>query len=346
MDKIQGKESPDNGTGQSTPPPSPVSDNSIGSVLDDHGLAAFLQSNILNDAEEQEKNAPAPTGETAPVEPEAPASADSAASSATDTTDLSQTESAKDEDEEQPDPTLSEGIKRRFAKLTAKRREAEDKLQSAVAEIEKLRSDVEQMKGAAPAPVPDAANPFTHLERQEDIDREIAQARSVRRWCEANPDGAVVKNGKNEEVEYTAEQIRHIKLNAIDAIEQHLPERLNYIRESTKYHAAAEQIFPWWKDRSSKQRQEAEQLLAQAPELKRFPNYRLFLGDYLLGVAYRQQQAAKKQAPPKKAPAQPGKPLATPVADETKSAALQAKNSFAKTKSDRDLTQVVLNNFL
>lgn len=343
----------DNGTAQSPKQSSPVSEVNLGSdVLTDRKLEEILKNSILNEGDEQGSNSPASAEdkpETVAAESDADAPGDEVQTAEADTTtDLSQSESEQSDDEEEhDDPSLSEGVKKRFAKLTAKRREAEERLEDTRSELQQLREELDKLKETqTPAVAPDRENPFSHLERQEDVDREIAQARAVRRWCEANPDGAVMEqNGK--EVEYTAEQVRQIKLNAMDAIEQHLPQRHAYIREAAKFNSAAEQMFPWWKERSSPHRQLAEQILAQAPELKRFPNYKLFLGDYLLGVAYREAKAKKAPAQPKRAPTQPAKPAATPPPKDRKVVdAESAKDKFAKTRNDRDLTQVVLTNFL
>ena len=342
---------PANGTGQQvdTKESSTVSGINLGQLLDERGLASIIEKQILNEEGSQEADSPAPDeGKTEPekTDSEEPASAETneADESSTDTTDLSKPETEEED-------SLPEGVKKRFAKLTAKRREAEEALADTRREMESLREEVESLRTRSqptPAAVP-GQNPFQHLTKQSDVEGEIRQARQVRRWCEENPDGAVVKGPDGKEREYTAEEIRSIKLNAIDALEEHLPKQLSYIAELHKYDNAAEQVFPWWRERASPIRQQAEQLLAQAPELKRFPNYKMFLGDYLLGVAYREQQSKAKaqKAPIKRAPAQPTKPSPQPpAADPKKDLAGKAVESFLKTRSERDLQQVILNKFL
>lgn len=348
------KAAPDNGTGSEPQTSSPVSGINLGELLDDKGLAEAVSKMVLNEEAPQEADSPAPgEGKTEPNEPasEPAASADGseADEASTDTTDLSQPENTEEE-ADADDGTISDGVKKRFAKLTAKRREAEEQLRQQQAEVNRLREELEGLKTERrPPPVSTESNPFSGLTRQEDVDKEIAQARKVRRWCEENPDGAVVTDPSGKETEYTAEQIRKIRLNAVDALEEHLPRQLAYIRESAKWNQTAEQMFPWWKNRSSQQYQTAEQLLAQAPELKRFPNYKLFIGDYILGVAYREAQAklATNRKPVPKATVQPTKPSAQPPpTDKAKVVAQQAKENFRKTGTEQDLQQVVLTNFL
>lgn len=352
MSKSAQPAAPANGTGSEPQPETPVSGINLGQLLDEQGLTNLINEKFLNEGETQAADSPAPKeGETEPNQPasEPAASAEDAVEEAADTTDLSQSENTEEAEDDAPD--ISDGVKKRFAKLTAKRREAEDALRQTQSQLEQLREEMESLKSKRePIPPTTAENPFSGLTQQEDVDREIAQARKVRRWCEENPDGAVVTDASGKEVEYTAEQIRKIKLNAVDALEEHLPKQLHYIRESSKWHQTAEQIYPWWKDRSNQNRILAEQYLAQAPELKRFPNYKLFLGDYILGVAYREAQAkaaGKKNAPVKKAPVQPSKPAQPTTSKDDKSdKARSSIESFRKTGSEKDLMNAVLNNYV
>lgn len=346
---IDGQADSANGTEQLPHATPPVSGLNLGELLDEAALASLVQKSILDEEGSQAAAPPAPRkGETEQPEPsqQPPADAEQAAQDTdTDEPDLSQPD-----DEEDDAAGLPEGVKKRLAKLTAKRRAAEEEASRTKAEVERLRQEMDTLRSGtqAPAPAPADDNPFRNLARQEDVDREIAQARKVRRWCEENPDGTVITDAKGNETEYSAEQIRKIRLNAVDALEEHLPRQLAYIRESAKYDQVAENIFPWWKERSSPQRQMAEQVLAQAPDLKRFPNYKLFIGDYILGMHYREAQAklaGKKTVA--KAPAQPGKPLAAPMPTSTASAAqakaAQAKAAFIKSGKEEDLVQAVTN---
>jgi hypothetical protein len=73
-----------------------------------------------------------------------------------------------------------------------------------------LKQEVERLSQEAtkPAQTPTADNPYAHLGSIEEVNREVEQARQIRRWCELNPDGAVVKGKDGNETEYSAEEIR------------------------------------------------------------------------------------------------------------------------------------------
>ena len=137
-----------------------------------------------------------------------------------------------------------------------------------------------------------------------EIEAEIAQARSVRNWAEENADGYTHTNEKGEEEYFDPAKMRQIKVNAMKAIEEGLPKRFQYIQARDQVEQIVAKEYPWWNDKTAKERQIAEQFVNTFPAIKKFPDYKMVLGDYIRGVKAR--EAASKGAKQfSKAPSQP-----------------------------------------
>jgi|LauGreDrversion4_2_1035121.scaffolds.fasta_scaffold07495_2 chromosome segregation ATPase len=243
---------------------------------------------------------------------------------------------SQSEEEQQED---SRGVQKRIDKLTAKRKEAE-------AEIEKLRAEVETLKNATPAPkereLPD--DPYSNLNTIAEIEAEIAQARSVRNWAEENADGFTHTNEQGEEEYFDAAKMRQIKVNAMKAIEEGLPKRFQYLQARDQLDQVVVKEYPWWNDKTAKERQIAEQFLKSFPAIKKFPDYKMVIGDYIRGVKSR-EAAFKGQKPIVKAPVQPRSSGVAPTVKKEDVRSQNAYAKFVKTNRTDDLANV-MNKFL
>jgi hypothetical protein len=255
--------------------------------------------------------------------------------------DSEETEETKSDDDEL-ERGLPKGVKKRIDKLSAKRREAE-------AEVDRLKSEVERLSQEAnkPAQTPKSDNPYTNLKSLEEVNREADQAKQIRRWCEMNPDGAIVTGKDGNEVEYSAEEVRSIKVKALDALEEHLPARAKYLENYTQVEQVANKEYPWWKDRSSSERQIAESFLQHFPEITRFPDYKMVLGDYIRGFKSREATSKRPNTvTTRTAPAQP-KRTATPAhIPEKEARAREASKRFSANGNRDDLSSIIANRFL
>jgi len=255
-----------------------------------------------------------------------------------ETTDSEETEETKSE-EEDIDRGLPKGVKKRIDKLSAKRREAE-------AEVERLKSEVERLSQEAvkPARTPTADNPYSNLSSIEEVSREADQAKQIRRWCEMNPDGAVVTQANGEEYEYSAEDVRNIKIKAMDALEEHLPKRAQYLQNFNQIEQIATKEYPWWKDKAARERQMAETFLKAFPEIQKFPDYKMVIGDYIRGVKSREQ--ALQKSSPQRAPSSPRASSAPVSASKKDVGAQMAKQRYISKNSTEDLASIISQKFL
>ena len=332
-------ESADLGTAQNNSP----TNDSKPLAMSESNLANLISEKFLGGAEQAETDA---TNTETPVEVEATTDDENTvhsqeneeATPESEEPDSEETEETKSDDED-TERGLPKGVKKRIDKLSAKRREAE-------AEVDRLKSEVERLSQEAnkPAQTPTADNPYAHLGSLEEVNREADQAKQIRRWCEMNPDGAVVKNKEGNETEYSAEEIRNIKIRAMDALEEHLPKRANYLQNYNQIEQVAAKEYPWWKDKAARERQMAETFIKAFPEIQKFPDYKMVIGDYIRGVKSR-EQASQKSAP-QRAPSAPRMTSAPSQVSKKDASAQIAKQRYATKNSTEDLASIIASRFI
>ena len=330
----------------------------IGEALNADGLAAQLEMLLddkkdtapSSDEEKAESELPPDEGESSDL-PEDEVTAEEEALSQNEE-ETAEAEPALEAEESSETDKANKGLFKRIDKLTAKRREAEGKVDELESEIRNLRSELDA-KEELPSLPPVDGNPYGHLKTSKDVEREMDQAEEVLEWCEDNVDGAIVKNTKGEEIEYSAEEIRGIKKNARRSLKKHLPNRLDYLKEETSVADQVEQVFPYWKDRASEGYQEAMEILRNRPDIRNHPTWKADVSIFQLGLqAYRemvdnppQKAAAKKEV--KKAPEQPAAPAAAPATTgATKARSVSARKNFSSDKSVNSLANVLESDYI
>lgn len=321
----------------------PTNNDSKPLAMTESNLANLISEKFLGGAEQAETDAnntenPVETEETTDNENTVLSKENNENADDLETTDSEETAETKSEEEE-IDRGLPKGVKKRIDKLSAKRREAE-------AEVDRLKSEVERLSQEAvkPAQTPTKENPYSNLSSIEEVSREADQAKQIRRWCEMNPDGAVVTQANGQEVEYSAEEVRNIKIRAMDALEEHLPKRAQYLQNFNQIEQVALKEYPWWKDKAARERQMAETFIKAFPEIQKFPDYKMVIGDYIRGVKSREQSLQKSA--PQRAPSAP-RASSAPVMPSKKDVGTQvAKQRYASKNNNEDLASIISQRFL
>lgn len=235
---------------------------------------------------------------------------------------------------------LPKGVQKRIDKLTAKRKQAEEEIQNLRNELDALKQQITESKASgeeAAISVQDASNPFSSLNTKASVEKEIEQARWLRYKCMENPNGFVMG-----ETEYGPEDVSRMLVNATKAIEVHLPKQMAKIQAYESVKPVAEAEYPWWKTPQSKEYQLAQQIIQNFPQFKNYPDYMLFVGDYIRGYMARESASAQRK-PMKNAPIQPVRPTAAPVKTSAKTASAKiAESRFSKTTNAEDLAKVLL----
>jgi hypothetical protein len=319
-----------------------VQSNAPSSGLNEETLAAKLRETLFADSEQavesQAENEDEAQTEVKddPVEAEANADATEEVPQAEDGDDVHSQEAQDDEG----DSDLPKGVQKRIDKLTAKRKQAEEEAENLRKEVESLKQAVAESQQASARnenSVTDASNPFSTLKSKAEVDKEIEQARWLRYKCMENPNGFILG-----ESEYGPEDVSRMLVNSTKAIEEHLPKQLARIEVEEKIRPIAETTYPWWKAPQSQEYQMAQQILRTAPELKKFPDWQMWVGDAIAGMKAREAASKPTQAQ-KKAPVQPVRPTAAPVkVSKNEATAKQAVSRFAKSTSADDLAKVLL----
>lgn len=259
--------------------------------------------------------------------------------------DETESETEAESEAEETDDTDSRGVQKRIDKLTAQKKEALEAVESLKERIQTLESKLEEVateRDESPArqapPVDDA---FGNVWDSAKIADERAKAKQVKRWCEDNPDGAVVGDK-----EYSAQDIRNIRRKAEDALDEGIPQREAFLRRFYEVTPMAHELYPFWRDRSSKEYNEARAILKEMPQLKSIPEHQLLIGDFIAGRNARLAKAktAAKPAPKviKAAPKQPSAPASVAArVDKNADALAKEKKRFFQTGGERELAEIL-----
>jgi len=323
--------------------------------LDTDGLTSLLRQTLFADPEEQQTQAGTETDtedeETSSEDPEKITSEDETDSedseTESDTKDdnADEADESKADDEDKQDKQLSKGVQKRIDKLVAQKKEAEAKLNALTEKLAETES-----KAATPerevVATGEGLNPYFKLQSDTDVHAEIRNARQVRRWAEENPDGAVVPGKDGQEIEYSADDIRKIKLNAVDALEEHLPAQLNYIQTRKQFDVEAEKNYPFWKQRSSSEYQYANALLREFPEIQKFPDFKLSIGDMIEGKRIRESKGKATPSVIKKAPSNPKQTASAPVQTSKSLKSRSTEEAFRKNPNQDSLKALLAERFL
>jgi hypothetical protein len=246
-------------------------------------------------------------------------------------------ESEEQESEEDEVESLPKGVKKRISKLNAKRKEAEEALRKAQDELEELRKSFSDPKPSASKD----NNPFGHITREEDLSSAANKARQVRDWVEENPYGGTITKSDGTEIEVDEREARRMKVQAMRDLEVNIPLQLSNIQARRKFDPLAEETYPWWKKKESTEYKTAQALIQNFPELAKFPDYKLVVGDFIFGMTARQARQAKS-APQNKAPFQPSRPSASPMSQPKNiQKAQEVEKRFNKTRSRDDLASLI-----
>jgi len=106
---------------------------------------------------------------------------------------------------------------------------------------------------------------------------------------------------EGEEREYAESDVRRMMSDIEYELEEHVPSREEYLREESNIRRAVEDVFPYWKDKSSPMYQQAMSVVREAPELRTRPNWQANVSIYMLGLnEYNRMVTEGKKKPSKK----------------------------------------------
>lgn len=262
---------------------------------------------------------------------DSPDSTDSSDESETESEDKPEEENAEEAEEEAPSAT-QEKLLKRIDKITAKRREAEEKAEQLEAELADLRTKFDSTPPVTLAPTP--ADPLADVETPEQLEERIQVAKKVRKWALANLEGGTVTNAKGEEVYYEPAQVREYLSNADEVLTEHAPKRREWITQRQTFAPEAKAAYPALFQAGSQEQAILRETLKAYPALKGMPNLELVIGDAIEGqkLRFARQQAAQKASAPKPSATSPVK-SAPSAPSPAKGQKVPAKDINARTSA-------------
>jgi hypothetical protein len=251
------------------------------------------------------------------------------------------TDDAAESEEDSDAKRYSDRTKARIEKLAREKTEAKKLADEAAAKVSALEAKIVELQSAQQVqPKPDHGS-LVNVWDEAKLAEEWNKARQLKRWCEDNESGATVG-----ETDYTAAQVRDLKRNVEDALDIHIPQRMQFLQQHKALRPEIERIYPWTKDRNSAEYAEAQRLKALLPGLNVIPEHDVLIGDFLVGRKMRLESQKKASAPvrqaPKPAPKQPGLPKQSPArVDPKATVAKSAEQRFMKSQGERDLATLL-----
>lgn len=218
----------------------------------------------------------------------------------------SEEKSDDDAEEDAPAPTQDKLLKR-IDKITAKRREAEERAEQLETEISDLRAKFDAAPPITLAPTP--ADPLADVESPEALEERISIAKKVRKWALENLEGGTVTNAQGEEVYHEPAQVRQYLANADEMLTEHAPKRREWLTQRQAVLPEARTAYPAIFQTGSPEQAMYRETLKAYPALKNIPNLEMVIGDAIEGqkLRFARQQAAQKAASAPKSSAAPVK---------------------------------------
>lgn len=221
------------------------------------------------------------------------------------------------------------------------------------AELKAAQAALETAQSTPAKPIADPSSPLAEVADEAQLETKVADARKLRRFALANPDGAFVdpKTGAVLEdvdaddppegaVRFSKKRIGEILAETEELIQEHAPRHRQLLQARVAADAEAVRSYPWLKNKGAVGTQAVEATLKQAPQLRQLPGIRLLLADAFVARAYRQQLAAKakgKSAPAATAAKAPPSPAGTRPPPKTAAAAKRSagqSEQLARTGDD------------
>ena len=238
---------------------------------------------------------------------------------------------------EEHEENVPRGVNKRISKLTALRREAEERSKKLEEELESLkRSQAE----------PKSPNPYKSLDSEDKITAEYEKFRKIRLFCERYPDGFYEGDPKNH---MNRDEIAQAKVESLRAIEEFLPEQAQYVTAKKQFRAKAKQEFPWLDDPTDKRANIARKFIEAVPQIKQFPDYEIYAAQLAMGMSvYQTQKQNARQGIQPTAPVQPRAMSSAPRASQRRDQvdAQRSSDNFRRTGSLDALADVFKSKFV
>lgn len=156
-----------------------------------------------------------------------------------------------DQEEEDKTPKSVQKLVRQIGKLTARAKSAEENYQVIQAEVSALRKTESEEKAQSAS--------VSEVETFEQLEELRQQAIGAKKWARKHEDESFVEEGDQE---YTKEQIKEIRDNAEDHLDEAIPARMKFLQERAQSDQQALETFTFLKDSDSPESELLQQINA------------------------------------------------------------------------------------
>jgi hypothetical protein len=198
-------------------------------------------------------------------------------------------------EEKEPEKVSEElpaAIQQRIDRLTAQKREFEESVSSLQQENAKLKTQLE----AGPPPAPTPEDPLGGVLTYQELEERLAGAKVTRDWAWQNLDGGLVQTDKESGTtrELSGQEVKQLLSLSERMIEEHIPRRKAYLDARIDFDRQADTYYPDLKKPESILSRTLAAWVKAAPEVTRFPDFRLIIADALVGQKLRMSRLATK----------------------------------------------------
>jgi hypothetical protein len=199
------------------------------------------------------------------------------------------------EEKKEPEEKLEElpaAVQQRIDRLTAQKREFEESVSHLQTENAKLKSQLE----TGPPPQPTPEDPLGHVYTYQDLEERLAATKATRDWAWQNLDGGLVQTNKEtgETRELSGQEVKQLLSLSNRMIDEHIPRRKAYLDARIDFDRQADTYYPELKKSDSSLSRTVTAWVKAAPEVTRFPDFRLIIADALVGQKLRMSRLATK----------------------------------------------------
>lgn len=157
----------------------------------------------------------------------------------------------EDQEEENKTPKSVQKLVKQIGKLTARAKSAEENYQAIQAEVSALRKTESEEKAQSAS--------VSEVETFEQLEELRQQAIGAKKWARKHEDESFVEEGGQE---YTKEQIKQIRDNAEDHLDEAIPARMKFLQERASSDQQALETFTFLKDSNSPEAELLQQINA------------------------------------------------------------------------------------
>lgn len=203
-----------------------------------------------------------------------------------------------------------ESAQKRVDKLTAQKAELREKQDALSTERDTLQERVEELESKLNAAGPvqaTASDPLGFIATPRDLSNYVTAVKANLRRIEDHLDDSLDEtqtaaftkwakdNGaySEEDQQFNTAALKQLRRVAQDALSEHVPARMQYLRAEAEMSAGAVETFPWLRDAKSADYKKFQEVVKAMPEIRRHPNWKAIAAIFVRGLNVTTAEQAK-----------------------------------------------------